>query len=118
MSRRRLGIALGAVLLLSAAAADQGTDGAVAHIRAVMGDPAVIAAISRWGLSPADVQHDIDAMAPRDRARLADLLTRRWPENATQDQAAQQAQFLVTLSLLRESTLFASVVSRRPRNVR
>ena len=89
-------------------------DGVTPHIEAVLRDPAVIREIRRWGMSLGDVRHDIDALPLQDRARLAFLLARAWPHNETRGRAAQQAQFLVTMSLLRESTLFASVISRNP----
>ena len=81
------------------------------HIEAVLTDPEVAGAITAWGLSTADVRHDIDALTPLERVRLAYVLTRRWHGTGTQREADLQAQFLVTMSLMRESTLFASIVS-------
>lgn len=86
-------------------------DGMTPHINAVLYDPEVVRRITAWGLTPADVQHDVDALSPKDRARLAYVLTRRWRTNETHSQADLQAQFLVTLSLMRESTVFASVIA-------
>lgn len=89
-------------------------DGISPHIDAVLYDPAVSSHIRSWGLSVADVQHDIDTMSRSDRARLAYLLTRRWPADDSHDAAGMQAQFLVMMSLMRESVLFASVLSTNP----
>lgn len=86
-------------------------DGLTPHINAVLYHPEVVKRIAAWGLTPADVQYDVDALSAKDRARLAYVLTRHWRTNETHSQADLQAQFLVTLSLLRESTLFASVIS-------
>ena len=102
----------------SAAAQQSGpapaADGIMPHIEAVLGDPEVARGIRAWGLSVADVRHDVDAMSPRDRARLAYVLTRRWRADETHSEADLQARFLVTMSLMRESTLFASVISSSP----
>jgi hypothetical protein len=86
-------------------------DPASPHIEAVLSDPEVVRAIRAWGLSLADVRHDVAALPPEDRLRLAYVLTRRWPSDDTYTQADLQAQFLVTMSLMRESTLFASILS-------
>lgn len=117
--RAPLGKLLAAFIMFGAAAgisgaslaADPALDGAMPHIKAVLHDPAVSRRIAAWGLTIADVQHDVDALSLADRARLAYLLRRRWRSNETHSQADLQAQFLVTLSLMRESTLFASVIS-------
>lgn len=86
-------------------------DGARPHIDAVLHNPEVMRRITAWGLTVADVQHDVDALSPRERARLAYVLTRQWRTNQSHSQTDLQAQFLVTLSLMRESTLFASIIS-------
>ena len=106
---------LGAAAVIPTAAqaprANLTLDGMTPHINAVLYDPEVIRRINAWGLTTADVQHDVDALSPKDRARLAYVLTRQWRTNETHSEADLQAQFLVTLSLMRESTLFASVIS-------
>ena len=89
-------------------------DGISPHINAVLYNPEVQRHIRAWGLSVADVQHDVDAMPPKQRAQLAFQLTRPWRGTDSQSPEALQAQFLVMLSLMRESTLFASVISTRP----
>ena len=92
-------------------AASASGDAVMPHIEAVLTDPDVAGAIAAWGLSTADVRHDIAALSPLERVRLAYVLTRRWRGTGTQGEADLQAQFLVTMSLMRESTLFASIVS-------
>jgi len=82
------------------------------------GAPGVVSGIARWGLSVTDVRHDVDAMTPAQRVRLARMLTREWKPNATHSVAELQAQYLVTMSLMRESTLFASIISRTSRGLR
>ena len=108
-------IILGAVAVIPTAAQapreNLTLDGITPHINAVLHDPEVVRRITAWGLTTADIQHDVDALSPKDRARLAYVLTRQWRTNETHSQADLQAQFLVTLSLMRESTLFASVIS-------
>lgn len=89
-------------------------DGSAAHIDAVLHDPEVVRHIRAWGLTVVDVRHDIDAMPPAERAQLALQLHRRWRATGSQSVQALQAQFLVTMSLMRESTLFASVASTQP----
>ena len=91
----------------------QSDKGATRRINDVLHSPEVAARINAWGLSTADVQHDVDAMDARERTRLAELLTRRWQSNPSHSETDLQAQFLVTMSLLRESTLFASIISTR-----
>ena len=106
---------LGAAALTSAAAQApaevRSPDGVTPHINAVLYHPEVVKRINAWGLTVADIQHDVDTLSPQQRARLAYVLTRRWRTNETHSQADLQAQYLVTLSLMRESTLFASVIS-------
>lgn len=106
---------IGAVSIGSADAQTPGRasalDGATPHIDAVLRNPEVIRGVRAWGLTIADVQHDVDALTPRERARLAYVLTRQWRTNESHSKATLQAQFLVTMSLMRESTLFASVIS-------
>jgi hypothetical protein len=104
-------VALVAASTLGAGVCAADTDPASPHIEAVLTDPQVVGAIRAWGLSLADVRHDVAAMSPADRLRLAYVLTRRWPSDDTYGQAELQAQFLVTMSLMRESTLFASILS-------
>ena len=89
-------------------------DGVTPHINAVRYNPAGVQRIKDWGLTPADVQHDVDALPPAERARLAYLLTRRWPSDKGYHETDLQAQFLVMMSLMRESQLFASVISTSP----
>ncbi len=84
-----------------------------AQIREIIHAPAMSEQLSRWGFSVSDVQHDVDAMTPQQRRQLLATLLRRWTENASYSQVDLQAQYLVTVSLLRESTLFASVISSR-----
>jgi len=93
-------------------------DAVMPHIDAVLDDPAVKRGIAAWGLSLADVRHDVNALTHLERVRLAYVLTRRWRGTGDQAQADLQAQFLVTLSLMRESTLFASIVSTTPSRLR
>jgi len=88
-----------------------GNDAVMPHIEAVLTDPAVVRAVSAWGLTTADVRLDVHALTPLERVRLAYVLTRRWHATGTQDEAELQAQFLVMMSLMRESTLFASIIS-------
>ena len=115
-------IILGAVAVIPTAAQapreNLALDGITPHINAVLYDPEVVRRITAWGLTTADVQHDVDALSPEDRARLAYVLTRRWRTNESHSQADLQAQFLVTLSLMRESTLFASVIPSGPPGLR
>lgn len=89
-------------------------DGITPHINAVLHDPEVVRHIRSWGLTIVDVQHDVDAMSPQQRAELAVLLNRRWQGTDSQPPEALQAQFLVMMSLMRESTLFASVITTGP----
>jgi hypothetical protein len=86
-------------------------DGAGIHIDAVLRDPEVARRINAWGLSVADVRHDVNSMTPHERLRLAKLLNDRWRTNKSYDRADLQAQFLVTMSLMRESVLFAGILS-------
>lgn len=89
-------------------------DGITPHINAVLYNPEVVRHIRAWGLTMVDVQHDVDAMRPEQRAELAYLLNRPWHGTDSQSPAALQAQFLVMMSLMRESTLFASVIATGP----
>jgi len=120
--RRRLALGLLAICVLAAgtmvgpaSAASTAPaavpDGAREHILAVLQDPEVARHVRAWGLTTADVRHDVEAMSAGERARLALVLGRRWHHNPSYSQAQQQAQFLVTVSLMRESALFASVIS-------
>ncbi len=85
--------------------------GVAAHIHAIVHDPEVARRIEAWGLTVADVQHDVDAMTPQQRVRLAYVLTRPWPARDADEAADLKARYLVTVSLMRESTLFASMIS-------
>ncbi len=103
--------ALGAVG--SAGEVAVGGESVSAAIRTIIHGPLVSKRLSRWGLGVADVQHDVDAMTPVERIRLLNVLTRRWPDDAGYSKEDYQAQFLVTVSLLRESKLFASIIRQR-----
>lgn len=79
-------------------------DGATPLIDAVIHEPDVARHIAAWGLSGDDVQSQVAALSVADRARLAYLLTRRWRTSQAHAQAELQARYLVTFSLLRQST--------------
>jgi hypothetical protein len=111
-------VAVGASLIPSAGAQlsepSYLSDDITPRIDAVLDSTEVQRHIRAWGLTIADVQHDLDAMSSEDRARLAELLTRRWRGTGSHSAAALKAQFLVMTSLMRESTLFARVIATRP----
>jgi len=86
-------------------------DGATPHIDAVIHDPQVARHIAAWGLSGDDVRAQVAALSLADRARLALLLQRRWRAGHADAQAALQARYLVTFSLLRQSTSLAGSIS-------
>lgn len=81
-------------------------------IEMVLRDPQVIRRVSAWGLSMSDIRHDLSTLSPAERLQLTDVLLRPWHGSKNDSQAALQAQFLVMMSLMRESTLFASIPSR------
>ena len=86
---------------------------ATPDIEMVLQDPRVVRRITAWGMSMQDIRHDVSTMLPAQRVQLAFVLSRRWRTTNSHSQAALQTQFLVMLSLMRESTLYASVLSTR-----
>jgi hypothetical protein len=84
---------------------------ATADIEAVLQDPKVIQRVSAWGVSMQDIRHDISTMSVAQRAQLAAVLSRRWRSTQSHSAADLQAQFLVMMSLMRESALYAGIVS-------
>ena len=82
-----------------------------AEIESVLQDPQIIRYVAAWGLSMADIRHDVSTMSPAQRQQLANVLSRKWRGSRSSPAAAMQAQFLVMMSLMRESTLFASILS-------
>jgi hypothetical protein len=84
---------------------------ATAKIEAVLQDPQIIQRVSAWGVSMQDIRHDISTMSVAQRAQLAAVLSRRWRGSQSHSAADLQAQFLVMMSLMRESALYASIVS-------
>jgi hypothetical protein len=110
----------GVMLLSSGMALAQSTDplasayaaeDPAARAREILNHPEVSARIDAWGLTPGDVQHDVDAMTPEQRVRLVYALQRPWPRSESYDEADYRAQYLVMVSLMRESQLFASIIS-------
>lgn len=86
-------------------------DGATPLIVAVIEDPEVARHLVAWGLSGAEVQAQVASLSVPDRAHLAYLLNRRWRTSHGQPAAALQARYLVTFSLLRQSTSRAGNVA-------
>jgi hypothetical protein len=82
-------------------------DGATPHIIAVIEHPAVARHLLEWGMSGAEVRAQVATLSLPDRARLAYLLNRRWRTDHGPPVAALQARYLVTFSLLRQSTSLA-----------
>ena len=73
--------------------------------------PAVVESIAAWGLSPEEVVRDVQGLGAEELARVvgeaARLVGPDW-----QRSARSQAMYLVLVSQVRESLLFARVVSR------
>jgi hypothetical protein len=86
-------------------------DGATPLIIAVIEHPAVARHLLEWGMSGVEVRAQVATLSLPDRARLAYLLNRRWRTGHGQPVAALQARYLVTFSLLRQSTSLAGTVT-------
>ena len=84
---------------------------ATTEIESVLQDPRIVHYVSAWGLSMSDIRHDVSTMSPAQRQQLANVLSRKWQGSRSYPPVAMQAQFLVMMSLMRESTLFASILS-------
>ena len=100
----------------AARSADAGTS---ARLDAFLEHPLVIARIHATGMQMSEVRRDLDHLSPAERSTLADLLEKRWPGDGTSRQVELAADYLMLVALMRESRLFASVVTRTvsPRSV-
>jgi hypothetical protein len=86
-----------------------------AIIRGIINEPGVSARIAAWGPSVEDVQHGVDVMSSAERARLMFALTRPRPTSASYGQADYRARYLVMVSLMRDSQVFAGIPNTRLR---
>ena len=109
---------LGFLVLACAASPAPGSDAApaprsaaAATIAAVMADPLVHRGIRDWGLRSHDLEFAISSLSPQEYATTARMLGEGWRGVGERRAAAQTAHYLVLVTLMRESRLFASVLS-------
>jgi len=75
-------------------------------------DNAVLAErIEAWGISVAELRADVQSLSDRERLTLAVLLEKSWTGIDDDRQPDVTAQFLATIAMMRESSLFVGVIS-------
>lgn len=82
-----------------------------ARIDRVLEDTALAERIEAWGISVAELRADVDSLSEVERETLATLLEKSWVGIDAERQPAVTAQYLATIAMMRESSLFISVIT-------
>lgn len=81
------------------------------RIHMFLDHPAVVDRIHATGMNASSIRRALGGLSNHERDRLADLLDRGWPGLDMARQVSLTADYLMLVALMRESRLFASVVS-------